>query len=293
MSQKKIYFNILIQDKSIGRFVVILTSILSFLACFALLFLLNTQRQYQDWQKILNQTFFVEFMPESKKEDDLNTLNTTLQFLQNAKGVLSVRVIPEEEAKALLKPWLGEDESNFKRYKLPVVIDVTTNLSLEDLEHLERSLKQQSPQVNITARDAWTGQLSDYSMALKILAIVVFTLILLGLGIIILTASKMSVVLQSQYVDLLKLMGASYRFISKQFERFFTIKVIKGSLLGMIVATSLFHSFLVLQDGKLVLMKHFLIYEDVFYLFLIPLFLLLLSYFVSRITTSHFLRVGY
>ncbi len=206
MSLKKLHFNVLIQDKSIGGFVVILTSILSFLACFALLFLLNTERQYQDWQKVLNQTFFVEFMPDSKKDDDLGTLNATLQFLQNTKGVLSVRVIPESEAQSLLKPWLGSDETQLKHYRLPIVIDVTTDLSLSDLQLLEQNLKQQYPQVNITARDAWSDQLTDYSVSLKFLAILVFGLILLGLAVIVYTAAKMGVLLQGQFVDLLKLM---------------------------------------------------------------------------------------
>ena len=293
MSQKKLFSNILIQDKSIGRFVIILTSILSFLACCSLLFLLNTHRQYLDWQKILNQTFFVELMPESKKEDDLATLNKTLQFLQNTKGVLAVRVIPEEEANALLKPWLGDDEESLKRYKLPVLIDVTTNLSVDDLKKLEYSLKQQLPFVKVSANDAWTKQMSHYSGSLEFLSLFIFGLIFLGLVIIVLTASKMSVVLQRHYVDLLKLMGAPYRFISRQFEKFFTFKVVIGSSIGMLLATSFFHFFLLLQDGQITIMRHFLMYEDVFYLLAIPIFLLLLSYVVSRITTMHLLKSGH
>jgi cell division protein FtsX len=293
MSQKKLFSNFLIQDKSIGRFVIILTSILSFLACCSLLFLINTHRQYLDWQKVLNQTFFVELMPESKKEDDLARLNQTLQFLQNTKGILAVRVIPEEEANTLLKPWLGEDEDMLKKYKLPVLIDVTTNLSLDDLKKLEYSLKQQIPFAKINASDAWTKQMSHYSGALEFLSLFIFALILLGLMIIVLTASKMSVVLQRNYIDLLKLMGAPYRFISKQFEKFFTSKVVIGSVIGVLLATSFFHLFLVLQDSQITIMRHFLIYEDVFYLLSVPLFLLLLSYVVSRITTMHLLKLGH
>lgn len=293
MSQKKQIKTVLIQDRFIGNFVSTLSLIMSFLACFALLFLLNTSRQSQDWQKILNQTFFVEFLPDSSKEDDLQTLNITMQFLQNAKGVLSVRVIPEEEARSLLKPWLGSDEAYFKPIKLPVIIDVTTDLSLEELELLERALKQQAPQIHITARDAWTHQLSDYSSSLAVLSYVVFGLILLALGIIIFTSSKMAVLLQGKYVDLLKLMGASYRFISNQFERFFVVKVLKGSLLGLVIATSLFHTFLIFQKGNLGFLNHFLIFEDVYYMFLIPFFLVSFSYIVSRLTTSYFLRADF
>lgn len=293
MSQKKLFSNVLIQDKSIGRFVIILTSILSFLSCCSLLFLINTHRQYLDWQKVLNQTFFVELMPESKKEDDFATLNKTLQFLQNTKGILAVRVIPEEEANTLLKPWLGEDEDMLKKYKLPVLIDVTTNLSLDNLKKLEYSLKQQLPFVKINASDAWTKQMSHYSGALEFLSLFIFMLILLGLMIIVLTASKMSVVLQRNYIDLLKLMGAPYRFISKQFEKFFTSKVVIGSIMGLLLAISFFHLFLWLQDSQITIMRHFLIYEDIFYLLIIPVFLLLLSYVVSRITTMHLLKLGH
>lgn len=293
MSKKKLFSKILIQDKSIGRFVIILTSILSFLACCSLLFLINMHRQYMDWQKILNQTFFVELMPESKKEDNLQTLNQTLQFLQNTKGILAVRVIPKEEAHILLKPWLGEDEEIIKKYKLPILIDVTTNLSLEELKNLEYSFKQQLPFVKISAGDTWTKQMSYYSRSLEFLSLFIFGLIILGLIIIVLTSSKMSLVLQHHYIDLLKLIGAPYRFVSKQFEKFFTSKVIIGSLIGMLLATSFFHFFLSIQENQLTIMRHFLVYNDVIYLLMVPFFLLLLSYIVSRITTMHLLKSEY
>ena len=113
-----------------ARSLIIVLSIMAFLATLALLFSLSADRLRKNWQGELGRSVTVQIMVDNPELRDAK-IETALSALKTALPKASIIAMSQTESQALLKPWLGNLDLP-EDLPLPVLI----SLELEDGERL-------------------------------------------------------------------------------------------------------------------------------------------------------------
>lgn len=155
-------------------------------------------------------------------------LDGLVSVLTAFHSVREVRVLSKTDVAGLLQPWLGDQET-ISDLPLPSVIAVeVTKDQPFNTEILLQELRAMTPDVILDDHRDWYSSSSRFSgklLGLLGLLLVAASLSLVGL---IAFALKTSLVVHSQTVDVLHMVGASDYFIARQFSRM----VLKLSALG-------------------------------------------------------------
>jgi cell division transport system permease protein len=159
-----------------------------------------------------------------------------IEMLNGTQGVISAVPVPPEELEALVQPWLGTAKASVD-LPLPRLIDVTVDPQAKpDLPALQARLGAviQGATIGVEAlsRDraerlaaffrAWSSGLG--------VAALLGTLALVGL------ITVASLRMNSDHVELLRLLGAPDRYLARQFERHALLSSLQGGLIGFALA---------------------------------------------------------
>ena len=156
--------------------------------------------------------------------------------LKRTPNVRDVNVVSDEAVRDLLAPWLGADVIDAD-LPMPTLIDATLAVSSPTaLSELRARLVRLAPSVRVDRHADWLGPLAGLLM----------TLTWLSLGLVLLTggATAAVVVLGSRAaldqhrstIDVMHLIGATDRQISKLFEQRVAQDAVSGAALGFVVA---------------------------------------------------------
>ena len=154
--------------------------------------------------------------------------------LRRMSNVADVTEIADAEVRDLLTPWLGSDGLD-SELPVPALIDATvTDSSPAAIAEIERAVRTHAPGARVDRHADWMGPLAGLLATLKWLAV---ALILLTAG-----ATAGAVVLGSRAaldqhratIDVMHLMGATDRQISRLFERRVAQDAVTGAALGFV-----------------------------------------------------------
>lgn len=222
----------IVQAKSVtGSSLVVVISIMCFLACLTAgtVYLIN--QSAAAWTDDISSEITVQISINKQSNID-DTLSKVSFFLTNQQGVSGVRPIPKEESITLLEPWLGAS-ANLEDLPIPrliaVELDRTESPNIADLR---KALEKNFPGATLDDHRRWQSQIQTVtrSMALGGLAV----LILVGLATtgIIVSATRSSMASNREIVEVLHFVGATDRFIAREFERHFLSLGIRSGLVG-------------------------------------------------------------
>lgn len=177
---------------------------------------LQTKSMITDWQK---HAYFSFYVPSSL---DLTTREDIITRLQATENVQSVRVISPEDS---LKKLLDQDEENLLQQAgmhnpLPYVLEVYPNpqvLNQGALLNFYESLST-IPHLESAKNDlGWFERLSAFERFLTHFSILLLGILLLGVTFLV--SNTLRMVIHSHYdeIQILKLIGASQRFILRPF----------------------------------------------------------------------------
>lgn len=187
--------------------------IMAMLAGCALLFARGSMRLSGTWQTQLSDTLTVQVILENSEDWDVQT-NLARTTLADAVPGADIEIIPEDEAKALLKPWLGNavlpDD-----LPVPALINLTgQNMSSA---RVETALVDTGLTVNIDDNSRYADQLKGTAKRLVSLGLGTLLLILIaGLSVNIF-ATRAGMTAQKEIIRVLVQVGASDNFIAKLF----------------------------------------------------------------------------
>lgn len=187
--------------------------IMAMLAGCALLFARGSMRLSGAWQTQLTDTLTVQVILENSEDWDVQT-NLARTTLADAVPGADIEIIPEDEAKALLKPWLGNavlpDD-----LPVPALINLTgQNMSSA---RVETALVDTGLTVNIDDNSRYADQLKGTAKRLVRLGLGTLLLILIaGLSVNIF-ATRAGMTAQKEIIRVLVQVGASDKFIAKLF----------------------------------------------------------------------------
>lgn len=163
----------------------------------------------------------------------------TVQMLESHPAIADADAMSEDDVRALISPFLGEDLV-MESIPLPGLVSVKVQDGAQvDVAGLERRLKTIAPQGRIDTHESWlkdvtrfTGAL-QFAAALLTLIVGATTLVAVAGGV----KSKMAV--HKDELELLHLMGASDSYIARQLERHTLWLAVQGGVIGLALGAAL------------------------------------------------------
>lgn len=292
IAKKKRKYDLPLNKGSGGIFLKVLMGLMTILALFALSASFALSEITDRWSSGLENKATIEIPAEDGNGNILSqkainkTSQNILSYLQNHQNVKTVEIMPEQEIKDMVSPWLGNDIT-FENVPLPGILSVTFKKKIDiDTKTLENRLKDFGNHVRLDTHGAWLADLLKFTGALNFAALLISTLISITTIVAVAGAVQSRMAIYDEELELLHLMGAGDRYISGQLQRYSFITCFQGSAIGALIGmVLLFFTGLVLKQKNISLIPDFdLNTLQLLVLITLPLFVALLGLITARQT---------
>ncbi len=209
--------------------VVFVAAAMAFLAVFALALLLTTQRIAEAWTDELTRSATVRV--SAPKGQIATRTAQAVRVLQSTPGILTARVLTDEEQRALLEPWLGPDLP-FDRLPVPRLIEITVDDDLYDAQSLGLRLEGELPGTRLDDHARWRAPLIAAASRVRLLGIGAVVLIGMAMAAMITLAARAALATNAQVIEVLRLIGARDVYVARAFVRRITLRATGGALAG-------------------------------------------------------------
>lgn len=273
-----------------NRFLPWMIALMSAIAALMLLTGITFGQWVAGQQGHYNQTLTVQVPPQEERTDAV--LKQVAAVLSKTPGLGNTTMLDEEQVRALVQPWLGNDAA-VKSLPLPTVIDAEIlSETSPDIPALERRLRAIAADISVDTQALWAEKFSSLSRVLQtgLYGLAVFVIAALG-GMMVFTA-RAAIKLHSGTVLLLHTIGAEDAYIARQFQANALRLAIRGAVPGTLLAGVVYIGFgfyashldAPLLPGMVLSFSHILI------LFLLPLACCGVSLLAVRAATMAQLR---
>lgn len=222
-----------------GRTLIIVVAIMTFLASLAAGGAVLVGQASQEWRSTVSREATIQLKPVTNRDMEAD-LAKIVAAARTTPGVAEVRAMTKRESELLLEPWLGQ---GVKLDEVPVPRMIVLKLAAGgrvDFELLRRRIAEIAPNANFDDHRMWSERLADMANALVAIAIVLLVLIVTAMGLAISFATHGAMAGNREIIEVLHFVGASDRFISKQFQRRFLWLGMRGGLIGAGMASLVF-----------------------------------------------------
>lgn len=294
--------------KKAGTAFVLWTIILmSFLCCLTLAGSLFLSNITASWEDNLKGQMTIEIKAQMREQETgpsfdeqaQKALNqTVLNLLAENYPQVSAQKIDDLEVFAMIEPWLGLGENTQSlqdKFPIPslIALDFTPD-NAPDLDTLEADLKAISGDIYLDTHEQWLGDIVALSHKIRNIGYLLALLIGLTAIAAVAGASRSRLTMHFAEIELLHLMGASDRYISKQFARHATWMSLEGCVVGVVMALSSVMLVQFLNDNSANIdsfLPHFsLDWHQWFMLALIPLVAGGIAYLTADLSSRSFLK---
>jgi cell division transport system permease protein len=216
-----------------ARLTVASSAAMAFLAVFALALSLATGRLADRWGEGLAKSVTVRI--SAPLEQRATQTEAALKVLETTAGVASARVLSDAEQQALLAPWFGP-EVPIADLPIPRLIEVIETSDGFDPAGLRLRLQAEAPGAVLDDHTRWRKPLTTAAGRLRLLGWISILLIGGATGALITLAANAALSANLQVIRVLRLVGATDRYIARAFVRRFTIRAVTGACLGTALA---------------------------------------------------------
>jgi cell division transport system permease protein len=178
---------------------------------------------------------------EAKENIDLDQeVAEVTGFLSRQAGIARVKALSVADTAQLLEPWLGQSDA-FKALPVPRLIAVELDRgSPPDFEVLRASLSSQFPGAMIDDHRRWQQQIRTITRSFALGGLAILLLVGAATTAIIVSATKSAMASNRDIVEVLHFVGATDRFIAREFERHFLRLGVRAGVVGALWATFVF-----------------------------------------------------
>lgn len=196
---------------------------------------INSMFEHSRRQVVSN--FTVQVLPLPDADDSRKDLLNIVSFLEKYPDVEQVTVLSDNELRALLEPWLGNNVE-VELLPIPKLLDVKIrNAKNFDYRELTVRLSEVSPQASINDHNLWLSRLLRFINSLKMLAVTVLILVAGGCIASIVYAAKTGLNVHREIIAILHTMGATDEYIAfnyvKQISQMSAAAGVAGALLAV------------------------------------------------------------
>ncbi|MDW4499048.1 cell division protein FtsX [Sulfitobacter sp. D35] len=207
---------------------------MAFLAVFALALSLASGRLAERWGGELANSATVRIVapPEQRAEQT----RAALRILETTSGVAFARALDDAEQRALLAPWFGE-ELALESLPVPRLIEVIAEGDGFDATGLRLRLAAEVPGAVLDDHGRWRAPLVKAADRLRLLGWLSIALIALTTAAMVTLSARAALAANAQVISVLRLVGATDRYIAQAFIRRFTLRALAGATAGAALAT--------------------------------------------------------
>lgn len=159
--------------------------------------------------------------------------------LRQMAGVTGVNIVPENEARALLEPWLG-DAADSGDIPVPALIDVELGVVSDPalLAALRRELTGIAPSVRIDGNAQWLKPWFDLVNSMLWVALAIVLLLLFATAATVTLAVRGALNTHKSTIEILHMMGGTDLQVARLFQRRVALDSLFGGALGLALAVA-------------------------------------------------------
>lgn len=157
-----------------------------------------------------------------------------ISTVSRLSAVETVSPVPEAELKALVAPWLGDQDAELP---IPAMIEVSLKRQRpEDIDMVKRTARGAAPDAKVQADAVSLAPLARLLAALSWLAVSVVMLMAAASASAVVLAARAALNTHRATIEVLHLLGASDVQVAGLFQRRIALDALFGGIIGMIVA---------------------------------------------------------
>lgn len=223
-----------------GRSLTLVISIMCFLACLTAGAVYMMHRSADAWLLDIASEVTVQIEPKFNADNE-KTVNEVATFLQSQTGIRAARALPASETASLLEPWLGTSDA-LKTLPVPRLIALELDIvSPPDIEALRGILLKQYPKgVVLDDHRQWQRQIRSVTRSFSLGGLAILLLVGAATTAIIVSATRSALASNREIVEVLHVVGATDRFIAREFEKHFLRLGVRAGLVGALSAMAVF-----------------------------------------------------
>jgi len=222
-----------------GRSLTLVITIMCFLASLTAGAVYMMNQSASDWMRGMASEVTVQI--EAKERADVDKLVADVTgFLSRQQGVARVRALSVADAAQLLEPWLGHTEM-LSALPVPRLVAVELDrASPPDFDVLRAALGNNFPGVTIDDHRRWQQQIRTITRSFALGGFAILLLVGAATTAIIVSATKSAMASNRDIVEVLHFVGATDRFIAREFERHFLRLGVRAGVVGALWAILVF-----------------------------------------------------
>lgn len=224
------------------KFLIGLVGLMSFLLVLSCASTIILNSMTNRWSSGLQNKLTIEVSSETKDgfvltADKIKKETRKLKkVLQDNPAIKTIRILKDQEIRELIAPWIGKDLT-LDGIPLPGLITLELKQTSDETLHtLQKIIKRTSNNAHLETHDDWLKEFLSLINSLRTTALLITLLVLAITTIAITTAMHTRLSLYKKDVELLHLMGASDRYIARQFLPHALVITLKGGTIGSISA---------------------------------------------------------
>lgn len=240
----------------------------------------------------LNIRSFQVYIPHHKVSSVL--IDTVSDSLADTNQVKMIEPLTNRMLEGLISPWTGGSLS-LEELPLPTVLEVTLKDGVdrkETVSQIAARLKAIDPALDVETYQDWVDQLTQFTQMLRFGVFALVALLFAALMALVVVVVRTSLRLHFHAVRLLHTIGATDDYIVQQFVLNGCLMVLKGSAMGMGLASviAVFTSYFSMELASPILPEISLSWVHVMMLIGLPVFMVLLTALLVRITMMKMLQ---
>ena len=222
-----------------GRSLTLVIAIMCFLACLTAGAVWMIKQSSDAWLRDIASEITVQVEPKDKGDID-KSVKDVVAYLEKIPGIKAVKPLSLEDATGLLEPWLGSSDA-LKSLPVPrlIAIEIDRN-EPPDLEEVSASLTKQFKGVALDDHRRWQQQIRAVTRSFALGGLSILALVAAATTAIIVSATKSAMASNRDIVEVLHFVGATDKFISREFEKHFLRLGIRAGIVGAVLAMLVF-----------------------------------------------------
>ena len=222
-----------------GSALILVVSIMAFLACLTLGAVSMVSGSAERWQSDISREVTIQIKPTDPEQMEASIRKAT-QIALGFAGVSKVTVLNPTETARLLEPWLGSG-LDLEQLPVPRLMTVSLESGAEpDFDEMRRKLAAEVAGSSLDDHRAWVERLTTMAVTMVVVGTAIFVLVMAATITTVIFATRGAMAGNQDVVEVLHFVGADSRFISSQFQRHFLVLGLKGAAAGALGAVILF-----------------------------------------------------
>lgn len=222
-----------------GRSLTLVISIMCFLACLTAGAVYMINQSADAWMRDVASEITVQ-VDAKEGQDTAKVVQRVADFLDTQTGIADVEVLSTAESGKLLQPWLGSTEG-LEELPVPrllaIELDRTTT---PDLDKVRAELAEKFSGVTLDDHRQWQTQIRTVTRSFALGGIAILGLVGFATILIIITATRSAMTSNREIVEVLHFVGATDRFIAREFEKNFLRLGVRAGVIGAVCAMAVF-----------------------------------------------------